>query len=363
MSSPFDIDDDELTALLGPSYRVAQFSKGIFGDGKLPDEITSLPARLRSEISDRFRLGLTEIARVDADSGRTVKWLFEVEGGGRIETVLMHYRDRSTACISSQAGCAMGCSFCATGQGGFGRQLSRSEILEQVFIAKREARPARLSNVVLMGMGEPLANYRNVVAALRDINARFGLSARKITLSTVGLVPGLLKLAGESIPLTLAISLHAANDSDRDSIIPLNRRYPIGDIISACEVWTEATSRLVSFEWAMIRGFNDTTRAAEELAALAMKVRAHVNLIPLNPTPGYPVLGSEPERIAAFKDRLESLGVRVSIRNNRGRSIEAACGQLAMRDGVRAATRPGLRLTPPTTGANPRPNRAHQQLR
>ncbi len=208
----------------------------------------------------------------------------------------MLYRDRATACISSQAGCAMGCGFCATGQGGFDRHLTTGEIVEQVIVASRRARAAerRLSNVVFMGMGEPLANEASVWAATQRIHDDLGLSARHITLSTVGVVPGIRALAARRLPVTLAVSIHAANDALRDELVPLNRRYPLDALVDACQDYIDVTGRRVSFEWAMIDGVNDRPQDAVELADLARRLRpaAHVNLIPLNPTPGWPTTGS-----------------------------------------------------------------------
>ena len=208
----------------------------------------------------------------------------------------MIYRDRATVCVSSQAGCAMGCGFCATGQGGFDRQLSTGEIVEQVIVASRRARAAghRLSNVVFMGMGEPLANEKAVWGAIQRIHDALGLSARHITVSTVGVVPGIVALAGRNLPVTLAVSIHAANDSLRDQLVPLNRRYPLDAVVDGCQQYLDATGRRISFEWAMIDGVNDRPDDAVELAALARRLRpaAHVNLIPLNPTPGWPTTGS-----------------------------------------------------------------------
>jgi 23S rRNA (adenine2503-C2)-methyltransferase len=222
----------------------------------------------------------------------------------------------------------MGCSFCATGQAGFDRHLSVGEIVEQVVLAARRARPRRLSNVVFMGMGEPMANYDATWAAVERIHGALGLSARHITISTVGLVPGIERLTGESLPVNLAVSLHAANDATRDELVPVNRTYPIDRLLTACADYVEASRRRLSFEWALIDGVNDTDRDVRELADAARAVRAHVNLIPLNPTPGYAVRGSHPERVRAFRDALDAAGVNATVRRNRGTEIDAACGQL-----------------------------------
>jgi len=232
-------------------------------------------------------------------------------------------------CVSSQAGCAMGCTFCATGQAGFARHLTAGEIVEQVVAAIREARPDRASNVVFMGMGEPLANFGAVWAAVERLHHDIGISARHLTISTVGLVPGIERLAGEQLPVNLAVSLHAANDALRDSLVPINRRWPLAVLLAACERYLTRKGRRLSFEWAMIDGVNDQPSDAHELAATARPLGAHVNLIPLNPTPGYATRGTPLPDVRAFRDQLLALGVNATVRRNRGTDIDAACGQLA----------------------------------
>ena len=331
MVSLYDLDRAGLADLLDgePRYRVDQLWRGIWVEGRPLADVTTVPARLRSSLAERFPPSLRARADVASEHGATRKWVFELADGATIETVLMVYRDRVTVCVSSQAGCAMGCTFCATGQAGFTRQLSVGEVVEQVLVATWSAAPRRLSNVVFMGMGEPLANYPVTVEVVRRLHEARGLSARHLTVSTVGVVPGIERLAREGLPITLAVSLHAANDETRDSLVPLNRRYPLQRLYEACETWIGATGRRLSFEWALIDGVNDTDRARDELVAYASGLRAHVNLIPLNPTPGYLVRGSSPERVVAFRDGLIARGVNATVRNTRGRSIEAACGQLA----------------------------------
>lgn len=223
----------------------------------------------------------------------------------------------------------MGCTFCATGQAGFSGQLSVGQVIEQVMFATRVAAPTRLSNVVFMGMGEPLANYATTVEVVRRLHEYKGMSARHLTVSTVGVAPAIERLAKEGLALTLAVSLHAANDETRNELVPLNRRYPLERLHEACRYWIETTGRRLSFEWALIAGVNDTDQSMDELADYANSLDAHVNLIPLNPTPGYLVLGSSAERVAQFRDGLRSRGVNATVRNTRGRSIAAACGQLA----------------------------------
>jgi 23S rRNA (adenine2503-C2)-methyltransferase len=240
----------------------------------------------------------------------------------------MHYDERSTVCVSTQAGCAMACGFCATGQAGYDRNLTVGEIVEQVMRAAREASPRRISNVVFMGMGEPMANYDAVWGAVVRLHDDLGLSARHLTISTVWIVPGIRRLATEDLPVNLAVSLHAANDALRDELVPINRRYPLEVLTQACRDYFDAKGRRLSFEWALIDGVNDRPADARELADLARSLRAHVNLIPLNPTPGYPTRGTPPNRVRAFRDELVELGANATVRQNRGTDIDAACGQL-----------------------------------
>jgi len=298
-----------------------------------PDEMTELPAALRAALAEALPPALEEVARQTADRGQTTKWLWALAGGARVETVLMRYRDRVTVCVSTQAGCAMACQFCATGQAGFRRHLTQGEIVEQVAVAMREAHPRRLSNVVFMGMGEPLANYDQVWGAVTRLHGEMGLSARHLTLSTVGIVPGIRRLATASLPVNLAVSLHAANDELRDELVPINRRYPLAVLAEACAAYVAASGRRLSIEWALIDGVNDRDRDADELATFARPLGAHVNLIPLNPTPGYPVVGSSPQRVRVFRDRLRSLGTNATVRVTRGVAIDAACGQLSAKAG------------------------------
>ncbi|MGH9303556.1 MAG: 23S rRNA (adenine(2503)-C(2))-methyltransferase RlmN, partial [Acidimicrobiales bacterium] len=265
-----------------------------------------------------------------------------------VEAVLMRYRRRVTACVSSQAGCAMNCSFCATGQMGFMRQLSLGEIVEQVVVAARSCEDrgwGRLSNVVFMGMGEPMANYDNVLGAISRLHGTLGIGARSFTVSTVGIVPGIRRLAREALQVNLAVSLHAANDELRESLVPMDRRYPIAQLLGACREYTAHTNRRISFEWALISGVNDRPCDADELIELVRPFGglAHVNLIALNPTAGYMTAGSSPETVRDFRDLVVIGGVNTTIRATRGRGISAACGQLAgeaARPGSAAAGRP-----------------------
>ena len=331
MPAPYDLTREELAVILDgqPAYRVRQVWDGLHVRAQRPEDMTELPAALRSLLATVLAPALHEESRQSADDGETTKWLWALHDGAKVETVLMRYPDRVTVCVSTQAGCAMGCQFCATGQAGFQRQLSQGEIVEQVAVAMREAAPRRVSNIVFMGMGEPLANYDRVWGAVERLHGDMGLSARHLTLSTVGIVPGIRRLAAETLPVNLAVSLHAANDTLRDELVPINRRYPLDVLAGACADYVAASGRRLSIEWAMIDGVNDRSSDAAELAAFARPLGAHVNLIPLNPTPGYPVVGSSRQRVRQFRDELLALGVNATIRITRGAEIDAACGQLA----------------------------------
>jgi 23S rRNA (adenine2503-C2)-methyltransferase len=320
----YDVDRAGLASLLDgqPAYRVDQVWRGLHDRGATPDEMTDLPLALRQSLAEHLPAGLTTAAESVSDDGDTVKWLWTLADGQQVETVLMLYPERATVCVSSQAGCAMAC--------GFDRHLSAGEIVEQVVRARRRAAEMgrRVSNVVFMGMGEPFANYERTWAAVERLHGDLGLSARHLTISTVGVVPGIRRLATESLPVNLAVSLHAANDALRDDLVPLNKRYPLAVLAEACADYLAAKNRRLSFEWALIADVNDRPSDATELAAYARDLRAHVNLIPLNPTPGYAAIGTKPAGVAAFADRLRDLGANVTVRRTRGTDIDAACGQL-----------------------------------
>jgi 23S rRNA (adenine2503-C2)-methyltransferase len=338
----YDLDRDALAELLAgePRYRVDQVWHGLYGERRDLTELTALPRALRERLDADLPAALRPVTESVTDDGETVKWLWALPDGATVETVLMHYPDRSTVCVSTQAGCAMACGFCATGQAGFERHLTTGEIVEQVVQASRRAAAGtpsrRLSNVVFMGMGEPLANYDRVWPAVRRLHDDLGLGARHLTISTVGIVPGIRRLAAEDLPVNLAVSLHAANDGLRDELVPINRRYPLAALREALDDYRAAKSRRLSFEWALIDGVNDRSSDAEELAAYARPLAAHVNLIPLNPTPGWPTTGSPPRRVAAFRDLLGDLGINATVRANRGTEIDAACGQLRAVHGASA---------------------------
>lgn len=339
------LDEGQLAAWVAargqPSYRVRQIMDAVWRDLVSDAEgMTTLPVALREELAAAFPVDTLESTdAIDADGGLTTKALHRLVDGARIESVLMRYparagrRARATVCISSQAGCAVGCPFCATGELGFGRDLAVSEILDQVRWAGRRlsAEGSRLTNVVFMGMGEPLLNLDAVLAAVEALAdpRRLGLAARNVTVSTSGVVPGIRRLTGMQPRFTLAISLHAARDALRDVLVPLNRRWPVAEVVQAATDHAERTGRRVSYEVTMIAGINDTPADADALARLLQGRLAHVNLIPMNAVAHTPWRASDPDTVRRFADRLEAGGVPVSVRRNRGQEIGAACGQLA----------------------------------
>jgi len=326
---------DDVARLLDgqPRFRVDQVWRGLYDELRSPEDLTALPKDLRAEVSNALPLALTLIAEIASDNGDTIKFLWELHDGSRIETVLMLYAERATVCVSTQAGCAMACGFCATGQAGFTRHLNAGEIVEQYMRAAQKAKESdrRVSNLVYMGMGEPLANEEPVWESLVRAHDDLGISARHLTVSTVGIIPGIRRLAARPLPVNLAVSLHAANDTLRNELVPINRRYPLPALMDACVDYLSVKGRRLTFEWAMISGVNDRPSDAVELANLArsLPLSAHINLIPLNPTPGYEVRGSTMYQVRNFCDRLITLGVNATVRRNRGTDIAAACGQLA----------------------------------
>ncbi len=344
--SLYDLDFPTLKALLEgwgePSYRAEQIWEWLYVHlVDAFDEMTNLPKPLRHKLGQRATLDVLEVvdSRRTADR-RTRKDLLRLADGETIEAVLMRYETRRTACLSTQVGCAMGCPFCATGQMGFRRDLSSGEIVVQAlhFARRLQAEGKHLTNVVLMGMGEPLANYDNALAAIRRLNDPdgFRLGQRHITLSTVGLVPKIRRLAQEGLQITLAISLHAATDELRDRLVPVNRRYGLDALFDACSTYIERTGRRISFEWALIEGLNDTAEQAHALADRLFgsgrrsgnRMLAHVNLIPLNPSPGYQGADPRQDAVDAFAAILEGRCIPYTIRVRRGAAIQAGCGQL-----------------------------------
>ena len=292
-----------------------------------------VPKPLRAALERDFRISsLKPVAVSQADTSLTTKTLFELDGGHTVEAVVMRYPDRSTLCISSQAGCPIGCPFCATGKFPFGRNLKSHEIVEQAVDAARvlSAEGRRLSHVVFMGMGEPMANYAAVVESVRRMSdpELLGISPRRIVVSTSGLIPRIEQLAEESLSVTLAISLHAARDELRDVLVPINRKYPVGDLVGAAQAYAVKTGRRVSYEWVLLAGVNDTERDAKELGRLLRRKLAHVNLIPFNPVEDTPYRAPDRAAIRRFKGMVEEQGLNVTLRDTRGREADAACGQL-----------------------------------
>ena len=324
-----------------PAYRARQIADAVWGGTAASlEDAAPLPAGLRTQLTEAFRFDTVADTELrSTDGGLTEKALHRLADGALVESVLMHYpararsRERHTLCISSQAGCAVGCPFCATGELGFGRDLHTAEILDQVRSASRRltAERRRLTNIVFMGMGEPLLNLDRVLEAIGALNdpRRFGLGARHITVSTSGVVPGIRRLTALSPQFTLAVSLHAARDPLRDVLVPLNRRWPVAEVVGAARDHADATGRRISYEVTMIAGVNDTTADAEAMVALLRGDHAHVNLIPMNPVAHTPWTASPMPVIEGFAATLRAAGIETTIRRNRGQEVGAACGQLA----------------------------------
>jgi len=339
MINLYDLTFDALTARIAewgqPAYRAKQIWEWLYKHKVTRvEEMTTLPKPLREKLAAETTIGVMElVVEQQSSDEQTVKRLYRLPDGQLIESVLMEYDDeRRTACISTQAGCAMGCVFCATGQMGFARHLTSGEIAEQAlrFARELETSGERLSNIVLMGMGEPLHNYDNTLLAIQKLNDPHGLNIgqRHITLSTVGLVPAIRRFADEGLQVGLAISLHAATDAERSRLLPVNQRYPIAELISAVQDYIDRTGRRVTFEWALIRGENDTAEQGAALGQLLQGLLCHVNMIPLNPTGGFDGQPSDPARVAVFQSELARYGVTSTVRVRRGIDIQAGCGQL-----------------------------------
>ena len=325
-----------------PGFRADQFSRQWYQ--RLNNDTaswTDVPADMREAVKDLlFPDLMTSVRELKCDNGATGKQVWKLFDGVLVESVLMRYTDRVTMCISSQAGCGMNCPFCATGQGGLTRNLSTAEIVEQVLAGARSLAKGeidggigRVNNLVFMGMGEPMANYNSVIGAIRRLTepapAGFGMSARGITVSTVGLVPRMRQLAEEGIPVTLAVSLHAPDDELRDTLVPINTRFKVQEVLDAAWYYADQTGRRISIEYAMIKDINDQAWRADLLGEKLAGNLVHVNLIPLNPTPGSKWTASRPEDEDEFVRRLKSHGVPVTVRDTRGSDIDGACGQLA----------------------------------
>lgn len=329
---------DRLVSLGEPRYRAEQILDWIYKKSVYSFKLMSnLPKGLRQTLTDHFHIGLPQVVKVQTSRDGTEKYLLRLADGEHIEAVVIREGTRLTACLSSQVGCAVGCSFCATGLSGFSRHLSAAEIVGQLLVL-REQQAQELTNVVMMGMGEPLANYANVIKAIRIMNQPAGLAmgARRFTISTAGVVPGIKRLMNENLQVNLAVSLHAPDDRLRDQLVPLNKTYPIASLIAACREYAEQTGRRVTFEYVLLQDVNDSSDHAHALGRLLAGFLCHVNLIPANPVEGLPFRQSVPEVTEEFARIIASHGVHVSIRKEKGADIDAACGQLRLKDEVRA---------------------------
>ena len=338
-SNLFDLDFEELNEIIQgwnePGYRTQQIWQGIFQKfWNNFEEFTALSLPLRKRLDQHFIIGgLNPEKDLQSNDGSTRKILYRLQDKAAIETVLMGYLDRNTVCISSQVGCSMGCNFCATGNMGFIRNLSRGEIVEQVIKTAADLGQSGkgLTNVVFMGMGEPFQNYQSVMDAVRILNnpKGFGMGTRRFTISTVGLIPGIKRFTEDNTQINLAISLHAADDVLRSSIVPINRKYPLKELMAICRQYTQKTNRRITFEWALIDGVNDTAEQARKLSNLIGGMLVHVNLIQLNPVAHYGGKPAEEEKALIFQKILTDAGIACTIRLRRGIDIQAGCGQLA----------------------------------
>jgi 23S rRNA (adenine2503-C2)-methyltransferase len=336
MINLYELTQPQLADLIAgwgePRFRAKQLWSWLYEKRVASFEaMSNLPKSLRTRLEVETTLGQLQVVAEQSSHDGTVKRLYKLHDGQLIESVLMPYDDdRRTACISTQAGCAMGCVFCATGQMGFARHLTVAEIFEQAMLFARdlEAEGDRLSNVVLMGMGEPFHNYENSVAAIRRLMDDLGIGARHLTVSTVGLVPQIRRFAEEGLQVKLAISLHAATDAERMALLPVNKRWPLSELMDACRYYIEKTGRRITFEWASIQGENDTPEQAHALGKLLKGMLCHVNIIPLNPTGGYHHSPSGIDRVNQFIETLGEDGVSATVRVRRGIDINAGCGQL-----------------------------------
>lgn len=333
-----DLSFDELLAVLDeldePAFRATQIWRAVFKNlSSSYTEISTLSKALRQRLDETLPWQSSSILKILPSSDQqTTKLLLQLQDGETIEAVIMRYARRSTVCISTQVGCAMACKFCATGQSGFTRDLTTGEIVDQVLTAARllQDESTHLSNVVFMGMGEPMANYEATLKAIRILNdARgFSLGARSFTISTVGIVPGIRWLSDENLQVNLAVSLHTADEALRSQLVPMNHRYPVAEIVRACRAYVRATHRRVTFEIALIAGVNDSDDHAKQIAEALHGVLCHINIIPYNATAGSDWRASSNDRVQAFAHIIESVGYPVTIRQSRGTDIQAGCGQL-----------------------------------
>jgi len=338
----YDLSREELTEFFQdwhePSYRITQLWEGLYqhlwNDSQ---EFTVFPKSLRTRLAEEFTfLAIEPINTIYSSDGETQKTLFYTRSGNPLETVLMQYKDRNTLCISSQSGCGMGCRFCATGQMGFKANLSSGEIVAQVIYFSRilMQNGKKLTNIVIMGMGEPMHNFENTITAVDRLNdpQGFNFGERRFTLSTVGIVPQIRRFAEMKRQVNLAVSLHAIEDELRSKIMPINHKYPIAELLAACRDYVQLTHRRITFEWALIRNFNDSSEQARQLAHSLKGLLCHVNLIPLNPTPAFPGEPPDKEQVTRFQKILLENQIPCTVRLRRGIDIQAGCGQLASKN-------------------------------
>jgi 23S rRNA (adenine2503-C2)-methyltransferase len=325
---------EELRALGEPAYRAGQAFAWIYRKGATRfDQFTDFPRQLRGRLGEHLAFGTIEPADVLASPDGTRKTLFRLEDGAFVETVLIPSGERRTVCVSTQVGCKFGCVFCASGLGGFQRDLRPGEIVGQV-LSLRDDFEAELTNLVFMGMGEPLDNLDNLIKAVRILNEPegMGLAARRMTVSTSGIIPGIERLGAWGLQINLSISLHAADDEKRSRLMPVNRKYPLADLLRACRAYLEAGGRKITFEYILIRDLNDTAADADKLARIAGRLKAKVNLIPFSPVRGLPYAAPAAGASRGFLARLRAAGIAATLRQSKGRDIQAACGQLAGRN-------------------------------
>jgi len=327
--------EEKLISLGKPKYHARQIFAWIYQKGAYEfSSMSDLPASLRSLLSDEFYILGLRLANLQKSSDGTEKFLFELNDGNLIEAVNIPAAKRSTGCVSSQAGCKFGCEFCASGLKGFRRNLTSGEILDEVLYLKNNLRDTQLTHIVFMGTGEPLDNYDNLLKAIRVINsaAAFNIGARRITISTCGVIPGIKRLQEEDLQVELSISLHAADDKLRSRIMPVNQKYPLADLMKCCQEYIERTNRQITFEYILVRDLNSDSSSAQKLAALLKNLRlAKVNLIPANPVPKSKIIPPSVSEALSFKDYLFKAGVNVTLRRGRGQDIDAACGQLRLK--------------------------------
>lgn len=322
--------EEFIKQLQQPSFRAKQINKWLYSGVTNFEEMTNLPTSFREQLSEKAVTGLLKIQDCkESEIDETRKYLFELYDGNIIESVLMKYKYGYSVCVSSQVGCKMGCSFCASTGAGFSRNLTAGEMVGQILTINRDAN-VKIGNIVIMGIGEPLDNYDNVIDFLKKAQSPegLGISYRRMALSTCGLVPGILKLNKENLPITLSISLHSPFDDERSKIMPVNGSYSIDKLLEACKIYTRGTNRRITFEYAMISGVNDTIRHADELGQLIKGMLCHVNLIPINKVAGNSYKRSSKEQVEKFSSVLNRSGIEVTVRRELGKDINAACGQL-----------------------------------